>query len=269
MKKSVSKFQTSLNAVSAFGRSNTVLLMDPTTKKDETEVVSPINQEKGVESLSKLIQDSKLTDSKEKIERSAKNEEIPISSESEKPSEEIFIVNISHGHFPLELLTDHQMDLIEETLLSFIDNLEHETQICPQFETCCRVNGILRVVCCNKETHDWFKIIITKIRPWENAVLKALSEFDLNAKYFKILLKRRRTEKYLNQNQFLKRIQTQNKGIQVSKWKVDKIEVEENNYVMYRVAVDEESARTLVARDGILHIGLHKVQAVAVGAGCD
>lgn len=264
MKKSISKYQASLNAVNALNRSNTVLLMEP-NKMEGTETVPAISQEKGIEDTipNTKLEDHKSSSSKEKSKKPLDNTFML------DETEEIFIVNISHAHYPLELLTEHQMDLIEETLLSFIDNLEQETSICPQFETCCRINGILRIICCNKETHDWFKMIITRIRPWENAILKPLSEFDLGAKYFKILLKRRRTEKYLNQNQFLKRVQTQNKGIQVNQWKVDKIEIEENNFVMYRVAVDEASATTLLARDGILHIGLHKVQAVPVCAGCD
>lgn len=263
MKKSVSKYQASLNAVNALNRSNTVLLMDSKNMENPENVLA-ISKEKGVEETNLKSKKDESSDSKEKTGKTS-SRNTPL----EDNAEEIFIVNISHGHYPLELLTDHQMDLIEETLLSFIDNLDQETTVCPQFETCCRINGILRVVCCDKETHDWFKTIITRIRPWENATLKYLTEFDLGAKYFKILLKRRRTEKYLNQNQFLKRIQTQNKGIHVNQWKVDKIEMEENNYVMYRVAVDEGSASTLLARDGILHVGLHKVQAVAVCAGCD
>lgn len=261
MKKLVSKYQAPINAVNSLNRGNTVLM--DTNKSESTENVVSIGTEKGIEETNHKSKKDKASDSKERSMKSS----LDIAFLDE--TKEIFIVNIGHGYYPLELLTDHQMDLIEETLLSFIDNLEQETSICPQFETCCRINGVLRVVCCDKGTLEWFRTIITRIRPWENATLKSLTEFDLAAKYFKILLKRRRTEKYLNQNQFLKRIQTQNKGILVNQWKVDKIEIEENNYVMYRVAVDEASAITLLARDGILHIGLHKVQAVAVAAGCD
>lgn len=150
-------------------------------------------------------------------------------------------VGILPKAYPETLLTNDQLKLIQDEILEKVIEQE-EAELKPRFLNSTYKPGFLVVTCANEATAEWLIGATTKIKPWEGAELKAVTDKDIPRAqilvgYFP------QSEEYSNERIF-KLIKAQNAGLNVSEWKVFR-RAQEGSITQITISVDHPSAERL------------------------
>lgn len=151
-------------------------------------------------------------------------------------------IGILHSDFPEVQLTNEQMDMIQDTILSLIVDEEQEGSIFPGFNNIYRRQGYLVLVCKNEETSAWMKAKEGQLGPWEGASLKVVPEGEIPKTV--ILTGYFPNSKQDPNEKILTLVQKQNQGLIATGWKVLRRN-EEGNTVQLVLAVDPTAADKL------------------------
>lgn len=151
---------------------------------------------------------------------------------------------ICDRNYPNTLLTTEQMTSIGDEIMELV--LEQETkEVKPSFEGCSHKPGYVVLSCASKETAQWVRGIISRVKPWEGADLLVMEEDEIPRPEIYILYLPAAKEE--NTDKILRRIRSQNSELRTYEWKVLN-RGEEGNRVILTVSVDSVSSQRLKDR---------------------
>lgn len=161
---------------------------------------------------------------------------------------------ITPQDFPETRLTEEQAEEIQMALLGQIQPGEEGTG--PQFNNCYFDKGAVILSCKNEETKSWLITMTPNLKPWEGAKLNiGTAKEVLNAA--KVLMWAPKPFNTKPQEEILKLLKTQNKGLKTEDWRVINSVSEPNGRTLIML-IDETSLKTLRNLDMKPCLGLRR-----------
>lgn len=144
--------------------------------------------------------------------------------------------------YPNVELTTEQMIAVQKAILKDVA-LQRKHKIKPKFGNCMFRLGHMIITCKNQETVKWLKAIVPKIRPWDNACLKAVDEINLPRP--EILLGFFPLSADDSTDEILALIESQNEGLVVDAWRILKRYTVKQQHTELVFTADATSMKTL------------------------
>ncbi|VEN60229.1 unnamed protein product [Callosobruchus maculatus] len=156
------------------------------------------------------------------------------------------------GPEPETKMTPEQGALVQEAILQEIWKCQPGKG--PKFNHCQVEHGMVHLRCTDNHAVEWLKTIIPQLKPWEGAVLRTLPSKEIAPR---VRVSVWIPKEHLNVDdptQTLRRLKTQNEGIDADNWKAFNIKKEPKGAILI-VGMDESSLRELARKEYKLHLG--------------
>ncbi|XP_062539407.1 heterogeneous nuclear ribonucleoprotein A1-like [Armigeres subalbatus] len=169
------------------------------------------------------------------------------------------VMVVAAKDYPAKTLTNAQSNEVKAAILKeVVQQKDSETK--PRFESCTHVKaGYLRVNCSDGNTRQWLHKIVGKLTVPEGVPLKLLSEKNLikGDVYTGVFADSKKEDNAA----ILEFINSQNDGLDTSKWKVlSRKEVPNKQSVEMIFSVDQASSKTIATLENELNYKFNKVQ---------
>ncbi|XP_055386149.1 uncharacterized protein LOC129615105 [Condylostylus longicornis] len=152
-------------------------------------------------------------------------------------------VAIAHGLHPDHKLSEFQMGKIKVAIMDEMDKLK---DLHPQFTAASERDGWISVTCNNKSTKDWVTSVCSKIKPWEGCNIKVLDWWDIPKPHVCIAyVPKDETTRNLSKEKFLSRIAKQNPELQISSWRILRIDKEMSGGTSITFSTDDSGLNGL------------------------
>lgn len=157
--------------------------------------------------------------------------------------------------FPNDLMNTEQLDMAGQAILDKIEE-QREDIVKPKFLNSTYKAGYLMLLCKDNSTVDWLKKYAIELKPWEGAELWATLES--NIPQAKTLIGYFPNSANLSHERVLHRIQGQNAGLKIDRWRVLRKEDRGTTSLMV-LSIDQTSADNITAQDLKLSYGFREV----------
>lgn len=182
----------------------------------------------------------------------------PGATRSYKAATEGIRVGIIHPAHPTEQLTNEQLKLVQQAVLSAIEKLPEEG---PQvrFQSCTIRPGLLLLSCADKETASWMEKTVGSLCPWSNACLRLVQGADIPKPHVCVAYIPDDVESTrLTGEQVLTRLRKMNRGLLTMEWTILHREVAGPGQ-MWTFSVDDVSMKSLKEMDYHPYFGFGRV----------
>ncbi|XP_055909863.1 uncharacterized protein LOC129944455 [Eupeodes corollae] len=161
-------------------------------------------------------------------------------------------------NFPQSTLTSYELIVLKELLIKEMSlGWNHKLK----FNGVLLKTGFLLVNCAGKDTADWLKINVPKLRSWRGIKLTTCLESEVTKMHTVTVF----LPKSMDQDEMesLALIQSQNEGLNVQYWKVVKSKTEGRGQLLV-LSIDEHSAKRIATLNHKLHYKLTMVNVVGL-----
>ncbi|VEN44994.1 unnamed protein product [Callosobruchus maculatus] len=150
------------------------------------------------------------------------------------------------GHEPETKITPEQDALVQEASLQ--EMWKYQPGKGPKYNHCQGERGMVHLHCTDNHAVEWLKTITPQLKPWEGAVLGSLPSKEVAPRVRESVWILKEHLDVDDPTQTLRRLKTQNEGIDADNWKVFNIKKEPKGAILI-VGMDKSSLRELAKKE--------------------